>query len=319
MTLLHEEDGQVAADYIGRVFQIGYTFNRQKRTYARVELTSATFTVTAFSPVSYERACVALVDGVPLRLRATVMSHPIHGPSLLSESWQVLPREEQMQRWAELLPSSCVANHALLLRLTSLVESVTAVPLREVLASVLTRVPVLVPYLQAPASPYSHHNWPGGLLEHSIEVAECVRSMPGLDETERELGVVAALLHDVGKTKTYDETGKLNRLGRLIRHEALTLETLACELELLEQSWEDAAIALRDTFTTFADKRALGTVVEQRLSRAVRYADAWSAASDKRRRAEAIVNMPGFAAFGAQRYWAAQPWRGARVLTEEQR
>ena len=54
----------------------------------------------------------------------------------------------------------------------------------------------------APGSHRSHHSEPGGLLRHTVEVAEAVERATGdlsTNALERDAAVVAALLHDVGK------------------------------------------------------------------------------------------------------------------------
>ena len=67
---------------------------------------------------------------------------------------------------------------------------------------------------------YNHHAYAGGLLEHSIAVAEAVDAaatiFPGID---RDLAVCGALLHDIGKLDSYARTGhsaSLTDTGKLI-------------------------------------------------------------------------------------------------------
>jgi 3'-5' exoribonuclease len=59
-------------------------------------------------------------------------------------------------------------------------------------------------YRDAPAAKYNHHAYRGGLLEHSVGVAQLVSAasaiFPGVD---RDLAVCGALLHDIGKLEAY--------------------------------------------------------------------------------------------------------------------
>ena len=57
----------------------------------------------------------------------------------------------------------------------------------------------LTGFWQRPASRRDHHAYPGGLAEHSLEVATMVASVSGLMEADRELGIAFGLLHDFGK------------------------------------------------------------------------------------------------------------------------
>ncbi len=60
-------------------------------------------------------------------------------------------------------------------------------------------------YRTAPAAQHMHHPYIGGLLEHSFEVASlCDALAITLGDVDRDLLVVAALLHDIGKIEEID-------------------------------------------------------------------------------------------------------------------
>jgi 3'-5' exoribonuclease len=60
-------------------------------------------------------------------------------------------------------------------------------------------------YYQAPAAMIHHHNYLGGLLDHCVEVLLiCKRLGELFPELDRDLLFTGALLHDVGKIRTYD-------------------------------------------------------------------------------------------------------------------
>ena len=74
-------------------------------------------------------------------------------------------------------------------------------------------------FRQAPAAKFIHQAYPGGLLEHSLTVAEAVSAasstFPGID---RDIAVTGAILHDIGKTEAYEESDgviDLSDAGRL--------------------------------------------------------------------------------------------------------
>lgn len=80
----------------------------------------------------------------------------------------------------------------------------------------------------APGSHRSHHSEPGGLLRHTVEVAEAVESAAGIilgNDIEIDTAVVTALLHDVGKLVLAGPDRKLvpvlsNEHDRLIEYAA---------------------------------------------------------------------------------------------------
>ena len=89
-----------------------------------------------------------------------------------------------------------------------------------------------------PAGLEKHHSEFGGLLQHSVEVAELCRTIaislkeehPGLDV---DLLITAALLHDIGKTKTYDITRgvtEIRDIEYMVGHAVYSIETVStCE------------------------------------------------------------------------------------------
>lgn len=82
-------------------------------------------------------------------------------------------------------------------------------------------------YCTAPAAKSMHHVYLGGLLEHSLAVADLVedicRRYPGLN---RDLLLVGALLHDVGKVDElcYERSFDYTDEGKLIGHIVMGVE-----------------------------------------------------------------------------------------------
>lgn len=136
-------------------------------------------------------------------------------------------------------------NMDLRARLRICYESLTLLPLRRFLLGVLSNPEIRRPFFTLPASVEHHHSYAGGLLTHSLECAEMVATIPELESMQRDLGIVAALLHDIGKIPLLEVSGKRSKAGFLLHHETLTLEVLAPHLRLLDKAWEDGAIALR--------------------------------------------------------------------------
>jgi 3'-5' exoribonuclease len=76
-------------------------------------------------------------------------------------------------------------------------------------------------FAAAPAGRQVHHNYGGGLLEHTVEVMEYCRLAYQLQGSgmDRELLLVGAMLHDVGKVVEYDLnslTFRLSEQGKLL-------------------------------------------------------------------------------------------------------
>jgi len=66
-----------------------------------------------------------------------------------------------------------------------------------------------------------HHNWIGGLLEHTLEVAEiCLKLRELYPELDLDLLIAGALLHDVGKLEEIEVTSRIRGTvkGQLYGH-----------------------------------------------------------------------------------------------------
>ncbi|CAO1659163.1 TraI domain-containing protein [Halomonas sp. NYA30] len=92
-------------------------------------------------------------------------------------------------------------------KLVTTVQSLQSECLRAFLTRVLERKDRLEAFLNAPASVNYHHAYPGGLLEHSLNVANNAVAMlrlnePSMSRLMQETCFVAGLLHDIGKTYT---------------------------------------------------------------------------------------------------------------------
>jgi 3'-5' exoribonuclease len=74
----------------------------------------------------------------------------------------------------------------------------------------------------AQAAQYRHHAYRGGLIEHSVEVAElCDNSCRVLSYLRRDFLITCALLHDIGKLEEMDHgltAGEFTEEGLLIGH-----------------------------------------------------------------------------------------------------
>ena len=82
-------------------------------------------------------------------------------------------------------------------------------------------------YRTAPAAKGMHHVYLGGLLEHSLAVARLVdQIVPLYEGLNRDLLVVGALLHDVGKVRemTYYRSFDYSDEGKLIGHITIGVE-----------------------------------------------------------------------------------------------
>ncbi|WP_018962713.1 3'-5' exoribonuclease YhaM family protein [Coprothermobacter platensis] len=122
--------------------------------------------------------------------------------------------------------------------LRSLVDSVQSAEMKLLLEYVLLEK-IWTEFIKKPAAKSIHHARVGGLLEHSVHVAQIVDKLSSFyPEVNRDLAVTGALLHDIGKVEEmsipggdYTDNGKL--LGHVV-HGTLMLSQFADELGIDE-------------------------------------------------------------------------------------
>jgi 3'-5' exoribonuclease len=101
------------------------------------------------------------------------------------------------------------------------IESVYDEHLRALLESIFGDEEFLARFSKAPAAKQFHHAYLGGLLEHSVGVADlCDHIAQQYGRVNRDLLIAAALLHDVGKVDelTYSSSIDYSNAGRFLGH-----------------------------------------------------------------------------------------------------
>ena len=100
---------------------------------------------------------------------------------------------------------------------------------RALLAALLSDDALRADWRRAPCSRDGHHAYLGGLLEHTVAVAQLAAETCQLHvRLDSDLLLTAALVHDLGKTRefTYGAAIALSEEGRLLGHVELGLDLL---------------------------------------------------------------------------------------------
>jgi 3'-5' exoribonuclease len=122
------------------------------------------------------------------------------------------------------LPRSPNEMGPLVTRIDTAIASVKEPHLRSLLLSFFEDKAFRKEFMEAPSAINHHHNYMGGQLEHTAGVLRLCETLaevhPGLD---RDLLVTGALLHDVGKLRTYVCTTTIDRTseGKFMGHSVI--------------------------------------------------------------------------------------------------
>jgi 3'-5' exoribonuclease len=137
----------------------------------------------------------------------------------------------------ELVLTGSINRGKLVTELREVIAGVGERFLRELLEQILLDPDFLPQYATAPAAKRNHHAWQGGLLAHSLAVAQAALDVSHrYHHVDRHLLVTAALLHDVGKVIEYTSRPAIDFTdeGRLVGHiviGARMVETAIDEIE----------------------------------------------------------------------------------------
>ena len=185
--------------------------------YMRLALADRTGTVVAVVWDDVEEAWAATAAGEPVRVVGSFAEHPRYGRQITVHSL-LDPGEIE---WERLLDAPAISIAELERRLDTHIADVRDLHLSALMESLLgIQSSTGRAFRRAFAAQYNHHAYRGGLLEHSLQVADATvaaaRTFAGVD---RELALCGALLHDIGKLDAYSGDAcsvSLNDAGRLI-------------------------------------------------------------------------------------------------------
>lgn len=182
-------------------------------------------------------------DFISIRSKATVYLGKMQ--LIVSELVKVPEHEINL---ADFLPEGERATAEMLAELASLVESCRDADLRRLLRAFFSDSSFLQLYSKAPAAKGMHHVYLGGLLEHSLSVARLVDAIaPLYPSINRDLLLVGALLHDVGKVRemTYLRSFDYTDEGKLIGHITIGVEMINERLAAIGDFPTETAMLLK--------------------------------------------------------------------------
>ncbi len=149
-------------------------------------------------------------------------------------------------------------------RLDRLVESVSNEHLGRLLRALFGDGEFRQAFANAPAGKLWHHSYRGGLLEHTVAVAEiCDAVHSRYEHVDRDLLVCGALLHDIGKTRELQVGGFIDYSdeGRLIGHIVLGAQMVKEKIQTLSGFPEELAVRLQHLILAHQGKGEYGSPV----------------------------------------------------------
>lgn len=164
---------------------------------------------------------------------------------------------------SDFLPVCPHDTRDLLEELHRMTSSVKRRPLQRLLRHILDDAQLMGQFKLAPAAKSMHHAYLGGLLEHTVSVAVLVSKISSLyPDLDRDLLVVGALLHDIGKIHEfdYDVSIDYSDAGRLLGHMVLGVEILEDKVRGLRNFPRQDALLLKHLILSHHGETDFGAV-----------------------------------------------------------
>ncbi len=117
-------------------------------------------------------------------------------------------------------------------------------------------------FKDAPAAKKMHHNYIGGLLEHTLSMALLVEKITGhYSGVDMELLMTGAVFHDIGKIREFDYSSVIDYSdeGRLLSHIVIGCQMIDEKIREIKDFPEEKALLLRHMIISHHGAREFGS------------------------------------------------------------
>jgi 3'-5' exoribonuclease len=174
-------------------------------------------------------------------------------------------KPEDSVEMEKLVPSTETDRQVLWQNFRKLIDSVANPYLLSLLRRIFEDEAFAKKFIDAPGGKQWHHNYLGGLLEHTLNIATiCDRLAKIYAGVDRDLLVAAALVHDIGKVETYT-LGPIfdyTDAGRLLGHIVIGSQMVAGKINEFPQFPAELAMKLQHLILSHQGKLEQASPVE---------------------------------------------------------
>ncbi len=192
--------------------------NRNGNLYLQLRLSDRTGSVNAMMWNASNRSGQGFENGDYVRIQGTTQFYNGNLQVIVNRVDPAEPRDVNEEEFQQI-------NHEqtdrLMSRVAEMLRGIQDYHLRNLAECFLMDEQLLAKLKLAPAGIKAHHAYPGGLLEHVVQLMELSLVVaPLYEELNRDLLLLGAFLHDIGKIDelTYDRHLAYSDEGQLIGH-----------------------------------------------------------------------------------------------------
>ena len=164
---------------------------------------------------------------------------------------------------SDFLPVCPIATEELFGRLKKLLAGIERAPLSRLAGLLLADRELMDRFKIAPAAKAMHHAYLGGLLEHTLSVAELISTLClKYTDLDRDLLILGAVFHDIGKVREFDYEIAIDYSdeGRLVGHMVIGAQMLEEKVRAVKGFPETDAMLLKHLILSHHGEIALGAV-----------------------------------------------------------
>lgn len=166
-----------------------------------------------------EERFAAIADGAFVKVSGRVQSHRGQIQLIIDDIEAVELAETELR---DFLPSTERDIEAMWAELVDHLGGISNAHLRRLVDKFVGDEALVAKLKSSPAATQIHHNTVGGLLEHTLDIVRLARAITSVygDALNRDLLLVGAFLHDLGKTEELEVEGAFSYTdrGNLVGH-----------------------------------------------------------------------------------------------------
>ncbi len=210
-----------AVDQVFAVRDCQFAMTKTGKPYARLRLGDSTGTVAGIFWDIPDPMAKALRESGFIRVRGAVETYR---DELQIKLDSIDPVELGADEARDFLPTTDKDVDALWERLVEILGIIENEHLSQFVGKIVADDRLVQAIKHAPAAVQMHHAYIGGLIEHTLSMAECALKLcEHYTELNRDLLLTGVLIHDIGKVREFScETGiGYSDAGRLVGHIAI--------------------------------------------------------------------------------------------------
>ncbi len=211
--------------------------NRNGNLYLQLRLSDRTGTVNAMMWNANEGIYQAFENGDFVRVQGTAQ---VYNGNLQIIVNQIDTAELRDINADDFVHMSEARRDTLMRRLREILGSMQDGDMQDLSTCFFADQTLMLRFATAPAGIKNHHAYPGGLLEHVVQLLELIRSVaPHYPQLNQDLLLMGGFLHDIGKTEEliYDRGLGYSDEGQLVGHLVQGVTILDRKLVEFEQQF----------------------------------------------------------------------------------